>query len=67
MPDTSSDELPDSTILESISENLSHLNKENHLQNNLKCKVKKKKKRTKRRWISQPEYDSHSVLLKSEI
>ena len=43
MPDTSSDELSDSTILESISENLSHLNKENHLQNNLKCKVKKKK------------------------
>ena len=47
MPDTSSDELPDSTILESISENLSHLNKENHLQNNLKCKVKKKKKEQK--------------------
>lgn len=66
MPDTSSDELSDSTILESISENLSHLNKENHLQNNLKCKVKKKN-RTKRCWISQPEYDSHTVLLKSEI
>jgi len=42
MPDTSSDDLPDSTILESISENLSHLNKENHLQHNLKCKVRKK-------------------------
>lgn len=65
MPDSSSDDLPDSTILEYISENLSHLNKEHHLQNNLKCKVKKN--RTKKCCISQLEYDSHTALLQSKI